>query len=104
MADSIDLNVARQALRRRFGEHLRATREDGRAKLTNALAEEFKIPPAEAGRLLSQLEDGNTSRWVEGTDDTMTSDSALAGSAFGAQGLPPAAAAGLTHAEGYWLL
>ncbi len=103
MAQTVSLEQARDALRRHFGRDLRTTIEAGRAQLADALMQDFGLAEPEARRLVRELEDAHTIRWVQG-GDTVSSDNSLAGTQFGAQGLPPAAISGLTHSEGYWEL
>ncbi len=103
MAETISLAEARRALQQHFGPRLRGTQEDGHQMFANALVDDLHIPAPEADRLVDELLQTHAIYWVEG-GAKMSTDSSLIGGQFGAQGLPPAAASGLTHAEGFWQL
>ncbi len=99
-----NLKEAQEALRKRYGRTLRASEEDGKRELASALVKDLAVSNDEAVRLINALMAAHSIRWVEGSGRTISSNNSLAGTQFGAQGLPPLAETGLTHAEGYWEL
>ncbi len=104
MAETINLTEARQVLKQEFGGRLKATKEDGRRILAQALMDKFGVSSEQALRIVRELEDTHALQWMESGGDTVVPDSTLVGGVFEPEGLNLASEGGLTRAEGFWQL
>ncbi len=109
---AIGLSEAGESLRDYFGPRLNASESDGPDRMRDALVEKWHISKDEAKKLVDDLIDAGSVRWVSGGTGASVSepgiprDAAITGNQVGVTGLPLGVARDMSGAgnqgEGYW--
>ena len=102
MAQAIGLTEAADALSKHFGERLDAAFEEGMQLMTDALREDLHLSGREARRLVDELVEARSVRWIESGGPEPTAPAPSMGLPFGAAMEPVGGGIPLRMRPGYW--